>query len=85
SKKYVQTALVDEAELLKPILYEDNTLLYICGMKGMETGIYKELLRHELYGYLDIREKLPDDWESLEEKEFKRKIKPSDRTFEEVY
>ncbi|MEX0769242.1 MAG: FAD-binding oxidoreductase [Balneolaceae bacterium] len=85
SKKYVQTALVDDAGLLKPILHQDNTLLYICGMKGMETGIYKALLKHELYSYLEIRKKLPDDWDSLDEKEFKRKIKPSGRTFEEVY
>lgn len=85
SKDYVQTKLVDEAELLKPILEQPNTLIYICGLKGMETGIYKELAIHNLYDYLQIRGVMPDDLSTLGHDDTKKLFKPSARTFEEVY
>ncbi|TYP95673.1 ferredoxin--NADP+ reductase [Fodinibius salinus] len=86
SKKYVQTCLWDESELLDPLLDQENTLMYICGLKGMEYGIYEALGKKGLDQYLDIREpaaeKAPDEWN---DKDFKRYVKPSDRTFVEVY
>ncbi len=86
SKKYVQTCLWDEAELLDPLLNKENTLMYICGLKGMEGGIYKALAKKGLGQYLDIREpaaeKKPSEWN---EKDLKRYVKPSARTFVEVY
>jgi ferredoxin--NADP+ reductase len=85
SKYYVQTQIEDEQKLLKPILAKDNTLIYICGLKGMEEGIYKELIKQELYEYLEIKKKLPEDIHIMDSKKFKRTVKPSSRTFEEVY
>lgn len=86
SKKYVQTCLWDESELLDPLLAKDNTLMYICGLKGMEEGIYRALGEKNLTDYLDIRKqavnKEPSEWN---EKDLKRYIKPSARTFVEVY
>lgn len=86
SKKYVQTCLWDDQELLDPVLEQDNSLLYICGLKGMEAGIYRALGKKNLNQYLDIREpaadKTPDEWN---EKDLKRYVKPSSRTFVEVY
>lgn len=86
SKKYVQTCLWDAADLLDPILQKDNTLMYICGLKGMEAGIYRSLGKKGLYQYLDIRKKAegkdPDEWD---DNDLKRYIKPSERTFVEVY
>jgi len=86
SKKYVQTSLWDDAELMDPILNKENTLLYICGLKGMESGIYRALTKKGMSEYLDIREQVidkdPDDWE---EDEIKRYVKPGPRTFVEVY
>lgn len=86
SKKYVQTCLWDESELLDPLLSKENTLMYICGLKGMETGIYRALGEKNLNEYLDIRKqavsKEPSEWN---EKDLKRYIKPSARTFVEVY
>lgn len=86
SKKYVQTCLWDESELLDPLLNKDNTLMYICGLKGMESEIYTALGEKGLNQYLDIREpaagKLPSEWD---EKDLKRYVKPSARTFVEVY
>ena len=86
SKYYVQTAIEDEAEILDPILSQDNTLIYICGIKGMEAGIYKMLAKKGFKEYLVIKNDFADmdpaDWEW---EDMKRNVKPSDRTFEEVY
>ncbi|HET6527349.1 MAG TPA: FAD-binding oxidoreductase [Balneolaceae bacterium] len=86
TKKYVQTCLWDESKLLDPLLSKDNTLMYICGLKGMEEGIYRALGDKDLTDYLDIRKqavnKEPSEWD---EKDLKRYIKPSARTFVEVY
>lgn len=86
SKKYVQTCLWDEAELLDPLLEKENTLMYICGLKGMESGIYEALATKGFEQYLDIREpaasKQPSEWD---ENDLKRYVKPSPRTFVEVY
>ncbi|MCC5915298.1 MAG: hypothetical protein JJU46_13050 [Balneolaceae bacterium] len=85
SKYYVQTKLEDESDLLLPILKKKNTLIYICGLKGMEYGIYMELLKMGLNEYLEIRKELPEDLNEIPLDKFKRYIKPSDRIFEEVY
>ncbi|MEX0721693.1 MAG: FAD-binding oxidoreductase [Balneolaceae bacterium] len=86
SKNYVQSSIVDCQEQLNPIFAQDNTLIYICGLKGMENGIYHNLAKHGFMDYLELKGKLaetdPEDWEW---EEIKRKIKPSVRTFEEVY
>lgn len=86
TKKYVQASLIDDAELIDPVLEKENTLLYICGLKGMESGIYRTLAKKGLNEYLDIRqpaaEKQPEEWD---ENDLKRYVKPSARTFVEVY
>lgn len=86
SKYYVQTAIEDEAEILDPILKQENTLIYICGIKGMENGIYKSLAKKGYLEYLlikgDYMDMHPDEWDW---DEMRRKVKPGDRTFEEVY
>jgi len=54
-------------------------------MKGMETGIYKELVKQNLPEYLQIKKELPENLDDIPQDKFKRFIKPSMRTFEEVY
>lgn len=85
SKHYVQSNLIDEQELLNPILKKENTLIYICGLKGMEYGIYMELLKQNLHDYLEIKKDLPEDLNEITWDNFKKYVKPSVRTFEEVY
>lgn len=85
SKNYVQTTLEDRENLMAPILTNDNTLIYICGMKGMETGIYLQLLKQGFTDYLEIRKELPENPDDIPKDKFKRFIKPSMRIFEEVY
>lgn len=86
SKKYVQSSIVDCQDQLSPIFEQENTLIYICGLKGMETGIYHNLALNGFEEYLRIKPALegkdPQEWEW---EEIKKNIKPSSRTFEEVY
>ncbi len=70
SKPYVQSALTYNEDLLGPILRKDNTLIYICGLKGMEEGILKTLLKQGLTAYVT---------------ETERGLKHTDRMFVEVY
>ena len=86
TKPYVQYQLVDNADLLLPIVRRDNTLIYICGLKGMETGIYKLLAQAGLTDYFTISEELlsidPSQWSY---DDMKYGLKPNDRVFLEVY
>ena len=86
SKYYVQSVINDHADTLNPIFEKENTLIYICGMKGMETGIYQNLALQGHTEYLQVRGDLaevdPKDWEW---EDLKKNRKPSARTFEEVY
>ena len=86
TKKYVQYAIDDHQEELMPILKQENTLLYICGLEGMQAGIYRRLAHHGLFEYMNLKEsvqgKSPDEWTK---KDIKRRIKPGTRTFVEVY
>ncbi len=44
-KVYVQHRLREHVHELEPLLRKKSTCLYICGLAGMEVGIYAELLR----------------------------------------
>jgi ferredoxin--NADP+ reductase len=87
SKYYVQTAIEDRADVLDPILSKENTLIYLCGMKGMESGIYHNLAKRGHMGYIrffrgEPASSDPNEWTW---DEVKKHLKPSERTFEEVY
>jgi|AntRauTorcE11898_2_1112593.scaffolds.fasta_scaffold07109_1 ferredoxin--NADP+ reductase len=84
-KKYVQTLFEDEGSVLNPIMAADNTLLYICGLKGMEQGIYEHMIDNGLEDYINIHEKIKGtDRHEWGEKEW-RKVKPGERMLVEVY
>lgn len=85
SKDYVQTKLEDRWDLLGPLLERSDTLIYICGLLGMEDGIYRELIRRKLFDYLELKSKLPEELSGLDARQLKRLVKPSNRTFVEVY
>ena len=86
SKKYVQTSITDQSDTLHPVLRKSNSLIYICGLKGMETGIYRTLAQEGFEEYLNIddeaKRKDPEMWDSHD---LKRNIKPANRMFVEVY
>jgi ferredoxin--NADP+ reductase len=85
SKYYVQSMLDEKRDILSPMLAKNNTLIYICGMKGMESGIYKELIKQGYTEYLDVRKELPDNIDDIPNDELRKFVKPGVRIFEEVY
>lgn len=86
TKPYVQYTLIDRKDLLQPILQLENTLIYVCGLKGMETGIFRILGMMGLFDYITVKDQLQDinplnwTWEQL-----KKNIKAAERMFLEVY
>ncbi len=56
-KRYVQHAMRERADDLRPLLKDDNTYIYVCGLKGMEAGVL-EALR-------DICDAEGTDWPAL--------------------
>lgn len=86
TKNYLHNAIVDHKDSLGSMLSEPNTLIYICGLKGMENAIYQQLALQGHPEYLvlkgELSSKNPADWEW---EELKKMVKPSARIFEEVY
>lgn len=86
TKNYVQCTIEDCQDQLNPIFEQENTLLYICGLKGMENGIYHNLAKQGFMDYLELKGELsetdPHEWKW---EDINKKVKPSVRTFEEVY
>jgi ferredoxin--NADP+ reductase len=85
SKRYVQYALIDNRELLEPIIRKENTLIYVCGLKGMETGIFQILANQGYTDYFKAGDELSAkplsewSWEDV------KTLKPTDRMNLEVY
>lgn len=85
SKYYVQSMLDEKRDILSTLLGKSNTLIYICGMKGMETGIYKVLISQGYTDYLDVKKELPENINDIADDELRKYVKPGVRVFEEVY
>lgn len=85
SKKYVQTLFEDESEVLDPIMSDKKTLVYICGLKGMEQGLYTHFLKNGMEEYVNVSDKIKDiPMEEWDDKSW-RKVKPGERMLVEVY
>lgn len=56
-KKYVQDLIRDRADKVFAMLRDDNCFVYICGLKGMETGV--------LEAFRDICRQNGEDWDKL--------------------
>lgn len=86
---YVQDRLRTHADDLTPMLESDRTLVYVCGIAGMEIGIFREMatmLRGPALGqYLTIDESVSANPAAWERKMIPRQIKPTKRMFLEVY
>lgn len=86
---YVQDRLVEDAPVLAEILKSDRTLVYVCGIAGMELGVLKALARildpKSLGQYLTIDPEIGTDPDAWDRKMIPRKLKPTKRMFLEVY
>lgn len=86
---YVQDRIRTERERLLPVLTGDRTLLYICGIAGMELGILQELalqLPEEARArYLDADAAALHDVRSWTRAMLHKQVRPTRRVFLEVY
>ena len=88
---YVQERLRTDRETLGGLLASERTLVYVCGIAGMELGIFKEMARvlpeSTLKQYLTVDAECmaPNAIEGWDRKMLHRQIKPSKRVFLEVY
>ena len=85
TSNYVQYQLLDNASLLSPILEKENTLVYICGLKGMEYDIYKLLALQKFENYFRFKKPLSDSPSEWNWNEIKGSIRPSEKLFVETY
>lgn len=85
---YVQDRLRTERDMFLPLLDNPRTLIYICGIAGMELGIFKMLAGmlapHALDQYLQV-DPAAADFKAWERSMIHRQVKPTKRVFTEVY
>jgi ferredoxin--NADP+ reductase len=84
---YVDRLIEEKIDVFGPLLQSPRTLIYMCGLLGMEVGVYSMLATHGLTEpYLTIADELaavdPGKWTS---KLIKRHVKPTARCMVEVY
>jgi ferredoxin--NADP+ reductase len=86
---YVHGRIPHNRDELRPLLRDERTLIYICGITGMETGIFQALAQvldpKTLEGYLKIDDEAPSDPAQWDRKMIGRSIKPTARVMMEVY
>ncbi len=80
---YLGTRIQD----LRPLLESTRTLIYACGLAGMQVGVFQALAVAGLgSGYLTVHEELagvaPRDWTT---EQIKRRVRPTHRCMLEVY
>ena len=85
-KMYVQNRLLEQEEIYRSLFQDEDTLVYICGLDGMEIGIYRSML---LLGGEDFLANVddsvnPDELDPRDE--YFQSLQPNkDRTLVEVY
>jgi ferredoxin--NADP+ reductase len=86
---YVQDRLNASAEAIQPILNSSRGLVYICGIAGMELGIFQrlagKLAPHVLEQYLGVDEDARETIEKWDRRMIHKQIRPTKRVFLEVY
>ncbi|MCC6426909.1 MAG: hypothetical protein IT435_08805 [Phycisphaerales bacterium] len=86
---YVQQRLEAQRDELSAMLASPRTLIYICGIVGMEVGIFQSLARilppEALEQYLSIAPEVRGSIDSWTRVMVNRQIKPTRRVFTEVY
>lgn len=86
---YVQDRLATHTAELSPILASPRGLIYICGIAGMELGIFQELARRlpaeAREPYLACSPETLKGVDLWDRRMIHREIKPSRRVFLEVY
>ncbi len=88
-KLYVQDRLSEDFDQLGPMLASKRTLIYVCGIAGMELGVFQTLARllppDQLAQYLSLAPEIAGDIDNWERRMIPKKIKKTKRVFLEVY
>jgi ferredoxin--NADP+ reductase len=84
---YVDRLMEEEIEVFAPLLRNPRTLIYVCGLEGMQIGLYTMLATHGLAEpYLTVKPELanvdPSEWTA---QQIKRYVRPTHRCLIEVY
>lgn len=86
---YVQDRLTTHREQLTSILSSPRSLIYVCGIAGMELGILQQLARtltgDALDALLQIDPEARENINAWDRKMLHKQIKPTRRVFLEVY
>ncbi len=86
---YVQDRIRTDRERLVPKLLSPRTLVYICGLAGMELGIFQQFAMHlsgsDLEQYLQVDNATLGDIRSWNKTMMHKQIKPTKRVLLEVY
>lgn len=88
-RMYVQDRLTTERDDLGPQLASERNLVYICGIAGMELGIFQKIAAmldgDTLAQYLRIDPEVLHDINGWDRRMIQRQIRPTRRVFLEVY
>lgn len=86
---YVHNRIGTELDRILPALAADNTLIYICGVAGMELGVFQELAKHlsptQLKNYLLVDPEALGDIPNWNRRMIHQQLKPTKRLLMEVY
>ncbi len=86
---YVHDRLRASAETLGPMLRNERTLVYLCGIAGMELGVLRSISRmldpRTRNAWFEIDPEVAGDDEAWTRRMIHRQIRPSRRVFLEVY
>lgn len=88
-KMYVQDRVGANADLLGPMLASERALIYVCGIAGMELGIFQGLANRlpdaALGQYLKIAPEVRGDTASWTRRMLHKQVQVTQRVFLEVY
>lgn len=86
---YVQDRIQTHRDQMLPLLESERTLIYICGLAGMELGIFQKLAGllpdHTLEQYLRVDSAVIADIRLWQRTMLHKQIRPTRRVFIEVY
>lgn len=88
-KMYVQDRIASNLSTLGTLLASERTLVYVCGIAGMELGIFQGMAQHlkpaSLGQYLRIAPEVAGDVPSWTRKMLHKQVQITKRVFLEVY
>lgn len=86
---YVHDRIVRSADLFLPLLASERTLIYICGIAGMELGVFQRLAEHlpddAREQYLGLDQSAKSSIAAWDRRMIHKEIRPTRRVFMEVY